>query len=148
MIWHPLEDKEGRLYPEIENYLAALKKLGVPIVLTPGTRGEVRPYSFSYARRLVREARLKARLPAHATLTACRHGGMTELGDAQITEQGIMALSAHSTPDAARGYVKKTERQRLAAARKRRAWVEQEQNESKSQNEPDLASQNDSHKNR
>ena len=27
-----------------------------------------------------------------------------------------MALSAHSTPDAARGYVKKTEQQRLAAA--------------------------------
>jgi hypothetical protein len=38
-------------------------------------------------------------------------------------------------PDAARGYVKKSERQRIAAARKRRAWVEQERNEAKSQNE-------------
>jgi hypothetical protein len=65
-------------------------------------------------------------LPTHVTLTACRHGGMTELGDAKLTEQGIITLSAHTTPDAARGYVKKTERQRLAAARKRRAWVEQE----------------------
>jgi hypothetical protein len=44
-----------------------------------------------------------------------------------------MALSAHSTPDAARGYMNKTERQRLAAARKRRAWVEQEQNGEKSE---------------
>ena len=69
-------------------------------------------------------------------------------GDAELTEQGIMALSAHSTPDAARAYVKKTERQRLAAARKRRAWVEQEQNEAKSQNEEGQASQNDCHKKR
>jgi len=73
---------------------------------------------------------------------------MTELGDADLTEQGIMALSAHSTPDAARRYVKKTERQRLAGARKRRAWVEQEQNESKSQNEEGSVSQNDRHKKR
>ena len=59
---------------------------------------------------------------------------MTELGDAELTEQGIMALSSHTTPDAARGYVKKTERQRLAAARKRRAWVEQERIGGESQN--------------
>lgn len=117
-------------------------------MLTPGTRGENRPYSYSYARSLVRRARKKAGLPAHVTLTACRHGGMTELGDAELTEQGIMALSAHSTPDSARGYVKKTERQRLAAARKRRAWVEQEQNEAKSQNEAGQASQNDCHETR
>ena len=143
LVWHPLEDREGRFYPEIEDYLAGLKKLGVPIVLTPGTRGEERPYSYSYARSLVRRARKKASLPSHVTLTACRHGGMTELGDAELTEQGIMALSAHSTPDAARGYVKKTERQRLAAARKRRAWVEQERIESKSQNNAGSSSQND-----
>lgn len=143
LVWHPLEDPEGRFYPETENYLAGLKKLGVPIVLTPGTRGEERPYSYSYARALVRRARKKAGLPSHVTLTACRHGGMTELGDAELTEQGIMALSAHSTPDAARGYVKKTERQRLAAARKRRAWVEQERSESKSQNRAGSSSQND-----
>jgi hypothetical protein len=135
MIWHPLEDAEGRFYPEIEDHLAGLDKIGMSIVLTPGTRGQNRPYSYSYARSLVRRARKKAGLPKHVTLTACRHGGMTELGDAELTEQGIMALSAHSTPDAARGYVKKTERQRLAAARKRRAWVEQERNEAKSQNE-------------
>ena len=34
-----------------------------------------------------------------------------------------MSLSGHRTPEAARGYVKKTDTQRLAAARKRRAWV-------------------------
>jgi hypothetical protein len=58
------------------------------------------------------------------TLDACRHGGMTELGDAELAEQGVMALSGHKTPDAARLYVKRTERQRVRAAAKRRAWVD------------------------
>ena len=58
---------------------------------------------------------------------------MTELGDAELTEQGIIALSGHTNPNAARGYVKKTEIQRLGASRKRRAWrnkLEQIHNES------------------
>ena len=72
----------------------------------------------------VREAREHAELGAHVTLDACRHGGMTELGDAELTEQGVMSLSMHKTPQAARLYVKRTERQRVTAARKRRQWVE------------------------
>ena len=53
-----------------------------------------------------------------------RHGGMTELGDAELTESQVMSLSAHRTPEAARIYVKQTETQRVAAAKKRRAWVD------------------------
>jgi hypothetical protein len=52
---------------------------------------------------------------------------MTELGDAEITEQGIMALSGHRTPQAARVYVKRTERQRLAASVQRRRFLRSEQ---------------------
>jgi hypothetical protein len=66
----------------------------------------------------------KPGLPKHVTLAACRHGGMTELGDAGLTEPQIMSLSAHETPDAARVYVKRTELQRVTAARKRRQFVE------------------------
>jgi len=62
-------------------------------------------------------------LPDDLTLAACRHGGMTELGDAGLPEQQVIALSDHRTPDAARGYVKRTEVQREAALLKRRAWV-------------------------
>jgi hypothetical protein len=29
-------------------------------------------------------------LPDDLTLAACRHGGITELGDAELTEQGVM----------------------------------------------------------
>jgi hypothetical protein len=41
---------------------------------------------------------------------------MTELGDAELTEQQTMALSGHMTPEAARLYVKRTNTQRLMAA--------------------------------
>jgi hypothetical protein len=34
-----------------------------------------------------------------------------------------MSMSGHTTPEAKRRYVKRTETQRLAALRKRRAWL-------------------------
>lgn len=136
IVLHPLEAAGERFYPELEHHLAGLAKIAIPIVATLGERGTPRPYSFSYAKRIVREARRRAGLAEHITMTACRHGGMTELGDAELTEQGVMSLSGHSTPDAARGYVKKTDAQRLTAARKRHAWVLQmEHARNESQNE-------------
>jgi hypothetical protein len=78
----------------------------------------------AYAQRRIREARTAAGLPSHVTLDACRHGGMTELGDAQLTEQAVMSLSMHKTPQAARLYIKRTERQRATGARRRRKWIE------------------------
>ena len=59
-------------------------------------------------------------LGKHVTMDACRHGGMTELGDAEATEQEIMSASGHRSPEAARVYVKRTEKQRISAVRKRR----------------------------
>ena len=143
-IWQPLDDivvdpntngeTIASLYPELEAMLAQLPKLGVPIVMLQPSRGKkdasgrrpARLYSQSYAEHLVQEARANAGLGKHVTLAACRHGGMTLLGDAGITEQGVMALSGHRTPQAARIYVKRTEQQRLAAARQRRSYLESE----------------------
>ena len=88
VVWHPLEAAGERFYPELEQNLEELEKLAVAIVVTPGERGPTRPYSFSYAKRIVREAKRAAGLPEHVTMTACRHGGMTELGDAELTEAG------------------------------------------------------------
>lgn len=122
--WVPLSDDEGPLFPEIEAYLAALPRLGLPIVLTAARRGPARPYSAEYAQRKVREARARAGLGDHVTLDACRHGGMTELADAGATEAEGMAASMHKTPAALRLYVKRTEDQRANAARKRRRLVE------------------------
>ena len=124
VVMQPLEDEGRLLYPELEAYLSELTRLGTPIVVTKGSRGPSRPYAIVYAQAKVRAARSKARLGDHVTLDACRHGGMTELGDAELAEQGVMALSGHKTPQAARLYVKRTEAQRVAAASKRRTWVE------------------------
>jgi integrase len=116
-------------------YLDSLQRLGVPIVLLK-PRGKkpkpARPFKLRDARTRVRRAAKKAELPSHITFAACRHGGLTELGDAELTEQGVMALSGHRTPEAARLYVKRTETQRMIAARKRRAWVESGSNEERS----------------
>jgi len=46
----------------------------------------------------------------------------------------VMALSGHKTPQAARLYVKRTERQRIAAATKRRQWVEANETETRVEN--------------
>src|SRR5262245_17117945 len=50
-----------------------------------------------------------------------RHDG---LGDAGLIEPQIMSSSARETPTAARVYVKRTELQRITAARNRRQFVE------------------------
>jgi hypothetical protein len=133
-VWLPLEHEGQRLYPELEEWLARLPRLGVSMVLLNAQRGGVRPYSESYADHLVQMARETAGLPSHVTLAACRHGGMTELGDASLTEQAIMALSGHRTPQAARLYVKQTQRQRLAGSVQRRQWVESEREGNESGN--------------
>jgi hypothetical protein len=136
-IWLPLEDKDGPLFPEIETFIANVPRLAPAMVVTPGLKGKPRLYTFYYARGLVRRARREAGLPEHVTLAACRHGGMTELGDSEITEQGVMSLSGHKTPAAARLYIKRTEKQRLMAARRRRAFLEAleaEHNETESRN--------------
>ena len=88
IVWHPLEAGGERFYPELEARLAELPRLAIPIVVSLGERGATRPYSFSYAKRIVREARRAAGLPEHVTMTACRHGGMTELGDAESDRAG------------------------------------------------------------
>ena len=121
-----------RLYPELDEAIAALPKLGVPMIMFVPERGPKdefgrripRLYSEPHAQHLVQKIREAAKLPAHFTLEACRHGGMTELGDAELTEQEIMTLSTHATPEAARLYVKRNERQELSAATKRRDYVE------------------------
>lgn len=135
VVWHPLEENGQRFYPELEARLSELERTAIPIVVTPGKRGSVHPYSFSYASQIVRKAARAFGLPEHVTLEACRHGGLTELGDAELTEQEEMSLSGHRSPNVVRRYVKKTDPQRLSGTRKRRALVEhREQARNKSQN--------------
>lgn len=135
-LWQPLSDPDGGLlFPELTAYLDGLPRLGVPVVLMKPKRARrdamgrlalppALPFTLREARTRVRRAARAAGLPEWLTMAACRHGGMTELGDAGATEAEVMASSGHRTPDAARLYIKRTEKQRLSAAMKRRALRE------------------------
>ena len=108
-VWQPLDDilvdpdtgKEvvRQLYPEIEAMIERLPRLGVPLIMFEPKRGPkdangkrtARLFSEPYAQHIVQKVRAAAKLPAHFTLEACRHGGMTELGDCELTEQEIMS---------------------------------------------------------
>jgi hypothetical protein len=70
--------------------------------------------------RLVRGLREQLELPDFFTLDSCRHGGMTELEEAELTDGQGRALSAHRSK-AYDGYAKRTEKRALAATRKRHA---------------------------
>jgi hypothetical protein len=43
---------------------------------------------------------------ARVTLDGCRHGGLTELEEAELTEGQCRALSAHRTQESYEGYAK------------------------------------------
>jgi hypothetical protein len=120
-VWLPLSDDDGPFYPDLEARIARLRRLGTPIVLNESERGPDRRHSLSYARRRVREARREAGLPEHVTLDACRHGGLTALGDVGATAFEIRAMSAHKT--LVQGYVKATDVQKLSGSRKRRTLI-------------------------
>jgi hypothetical protein len=140
MVPTPLMDGDRLFFPELTTYLDQLERLGLPIVMMrPRRVGPATPFKMRDARRRVRLAANAAGLPKDLTLEACRHGGLTELGDADVSEQDGMATTGHSNPDVFRGYRKKTEIQRLRALRKRRAWRQadraaSEQTGAKSQN--------------
>ena len=66
-----------------------------------------KPYSFSGMQKIVHEMRDKIGLPSTFTLDACRHGGMTELEEAELTDGQGRALSAHKSQQSYEGYAKR-----------------------------------------
>jgi hypothetical protein len=125
VVWHPLEDAtdEGvvRFYPEAEAVLARLPRRGIPMILQARQDGTSAPFSIMAMDKRVRKLRLALDLPATFTLDACRHGGMTELEAAELTDGQGRALSGHRTQRAYQGYAKRTLARALPATRKRYA---------------------------
>ncbi|MDI2109514.1 hypothetical protein [Bradyrhizobium sp. Mp64] len=130
---HPLEDAiEGEtvlFYEEAEQVLSHLPKLGTGLIMKPGrTEKDVaQVWDIHTMARHVRKLRELLGLPDTFTLDACRHGGMTELEEAELTDGQGRALSGHKSK-AYEGYAKRTEKRALAATRKRyahRAAVEE-----------------------
>jgi hypothetical protein len=130
IVLHPLEDGDGTLfYADAESVLAKLPRRGVSMILhetrdktAEGTPRLNKLYSASGMAKLVRRIRDAAGLPSTFTLDACRHGGMTELEEAELTDGQGRALSAHKSR-AYEGYAKRTMERALAATRKRHAHL-------------------------
>ncbi|ARP97660.1 hypothetical protein CAK95_00150 [Pseudorhodoplanes sinuspersici] len=120
-----------KFYEDAEAVLAKLPQRGIPMILRDVK--SVKPkdedatasklYSFSGFEKKIQMLRKKIEgVPSFFTLDACRHGGMTELEEAGLTDGQGRALSAHSSK-AYDGYAKRTEKRALAATRKRHAHV-------------------------
>ena len=77
------------------------------------------PFSIMAMDKRVRKHRVALGLPSTFTLDACRHGGMTELEVAELTDGQGRALSGHRTQRAYGGYAKRTLERALPATRKR-----------------------------
>jgi hypothetical protein len=82
-------------YRDAEAVLARLPRLGVPMILRQLSGGSTKPFSFSGMQKIVHQMRDVLKFPPTFTLDACRHGGMTELEEAALTDGQGRALSAH-----------------------------------------------------
>lgn len=146
VVWHPLEERTEtgvvRFYEDAEAVLGRLPCRGVPLILRQVRDGITKPFSFSGMQKIVHKMRVKLGLPATFTLDACRHGGMTELEEAELTDGQGRALSAHKSQQAYQRYAKRTLKRALAATRKRHAHMLANAPRTNIQNEPQNDIQN------
>jgi hypothetical protein len=102
-----------------------------------------KPFAFSGMQKIVHKMRDKLGLPAIFTLDACRHGGMTELEEAELTDGQGRALSAHKSQQSYEGYAKRTMERALPATRKRHAHRLANEQRTVSQNDAQTDLQNE-----
>jgi integrase len=125
IVLHPLEEVTDSgvvyFYAEAEEVLAKLPRRGVPMILREIEPGKSKPFAQSSIQHIVQRMRKKLKLPAIFTLDACRHGGMTELEEAELTDGQGRALSGHATQQSYEGYAKRNMTRALSATRKRHA---------------------------
>jgi hypothetical protein len=122
-VLHPLEavidGERVEFYPEAEAVLKCLPRRGIPMILKLRRDGTAEPYTSMTMAKVVVKIRDAVGLPGF-TIDACRHGGMTELEEAELTDGQGRALSAHRSK-AYEGYAKRTMERALAATMKRHA---------------------------
>jgi hypothetical protein len=75
---------------------------------------------FTHMSRKVKEVIRVAKLRDELSFTSFRHGGLTETGDAELTDREILAQSRHTTVKVLPKYVKRTTNQ-IVTGKKRRA---------------------------
>jgi hypothetical protein len=129
--WIPLFDGAGAaLYPELMLELDAIKRErigGLMLRRDWGARGPWPTWpkpdepDFTHLSRKVKAVIRAAGLRDELSFTSFRHGGFTEGGDAELTDREMLAQGRHSTVKVLPKYTKRTTRQVMNGAKKRRA---------------------------
>jgi hypothetical protein len=129
--WIPLLDNTGvPLFPELMAELDAIKRErigGLMIVRDWGNRAPWPTWSsqdnpeLTFMIAKVRKIMGAAGLREELTFTSFRHGGLTEMGDADLNDAQIRAQSRHRSPKILQRYVHRTVKQIADGTKKRRA---------------------------
>jgi hypothetical protein len=129
--WIPLIDDAGAsIYPELMAELNAIKRDrigGLMLCRDWGNRGPWPTWpkpdepDFTHVSRKVKEVVRAAGLRDELSFTSFRHGGFTEGGDAELTDREMLAQGRHTTVKVLPKYTKRTTRQVMNGAKKRRA---------------------------
>ncbi|WP_051677248.1 hypothetical protein [Bradyrhizobium sp. URHD0069] len=129
--WIPLIDDAGApIYPELMAELDTIKRErigGLMLCRDWGNRGPWPTWpkpdqpDFTHLSRKVKEVIRAAGLRDALSFTSFRHGGFTEGGDAELTDREMLAQGRHTTVKVLPKYTKRTTRQIMNGARKRRA---------------------------
>jgi hypothetical protein len=129
-VWWPLLDGKGvPLHPELMAELDALKRERIGgLMIVRDWNGRPWPTwpkpdapDLTYMMRIVKRIMRKAGLRPELTFRSFRHGGLTEMGDADMSDRQIIAQSRHRSPKILKHYVKRTARQIAEGTKKRRA---------------------------
>ena len=129
--WIPLFDDAGAaLYPELMAELDTIKRDRIGGLILRRDWGNRGPWptwpkpdmpDFTHMSRKVKEVIRAAGLRDELSFTSFRHGGLTETGDAELTDREILAQSRHTTVKVLPKYVKRTTKQIATGTKKRRA---------------------------
>jgi hypothetical protein len=121
--WIPLFDDDSiPLCAELMAELDAIKRErigGLMLCRDGGDRGPWPAWpkpdqlDFTHLSRKVKEVIRAADLHDELSFTSFRHGGLTETGDAELTDREILAQSRHTTVKVLPEYVKRTHHKQL-----------------------------------
>jgi hypothetical protein len=130
-LWVPLFDDAGvALFPELMAELDVIKRERIGGLMLCRDWGDRRPWptwpapdrpDLTHMSRKVKQIVRAAELRNELTFTSFRHGGLTEAGDADLTDTQIRAQSRHTSSKVLSKYVKRTMKQIADGAKKRRA---------------------------
>jgi hypothetical protein len=129
--WIPLIDDGGAaVYPELMQEIDTIKRDRIGGLMLCRDWGDRGPWptwpkpdepDFTHVSRKVKEVIRAAGLRDELSFTSFRHGGFTEGGDAELTDREMLAQGRHTTVKVLPKYTKRTTRQVMNGAKKRRA---------------------------